>query len=629
MNDRPSIALARSPRSRGEEVGSLADYPPALIEVMLERVIASNTFRRSQRHRHFLEHVIRAGLAGQRDRLKEVIIGIEVFGRTLPIYDPRRDPIVRVEAGRIRDKLARFYDNEGAGEAFQIVIPIGNYMPQFVRRRVVGDGARPAPNQALAVLPFSNLSGDNEAAAFAFGLADQLIDTIGRVPGLRVVARMSALKARDASMDLKAIGKLLGVEHVVEGSLQRSGPRTRCIAQISRAKDSVRVWSQRFEHDAESDSDLFTFQDAIADAVLAAVSDLMQPQALPRPEGVAHSWSGLRPSGTENHEARDLFERARYLSQQRTFEGYSRAVTLLERAIALDASFPQAYSLLGSAYANRTGFNLEPTFPTFAKVEWAARRALELDPLDGEARSLLATIAYRVEYRWAEADALFQEALRLAPNSTMVHSSYAWSLVFNGRSEDALRHAKLSQDLDPLNLGLRANNASIAMHALDFNAAIDAFNSILQIEPDHVFSRIVGGITLMAMGQPDDAITHFDHVIHLTNGHASARFSRLCAQGLRGDLDDARLGLDQLMAEIGDRHYSRMNLGMTQTCLGDIDGAMHSLTQAAETRDLLFPSALVHPLFAPVRVDSRFDALLARFGLAPPQPYDARSPMRL
>lgn len=256
----------------------LTDYPAALIEVALERVIASDTFRRSQRHRDFLAHIVRAGLAGHQVQLKEVIIGLEVFGRALPDYDPRRDPIVRVEAGRIRDKLARFYDTEGAGEAFQLVIPIGSYLPRLGRRSAV---PKTIERLALAVLPFTGIAADSDDAAFAHGLVDQLIDTLGRIPGLKLVARLSASKAQELGADLRETGRVLAVDYVIEGSLQRRGARLRCVAHLSTTKDGLRIWSQRFDHDSDVGDDLFDFEDAIAEAVTKAVSAL--PVQLPPP----------------------------------------------------------------------------------------------------------------------------------------------------------------------------------------------------------------------------------------------------------------------------------------------------------------------------------------------------------
>ena len=597
----------------GDGAGALADYPAALIEVTLERLIASETFRRSQRHRQFLSHVIRAGLAGRRELLKEVIIGIEVFGRALPGYDPRRDPIVRVEAGRIRDKLARFYDNEGAGESFQIVLPVGNYMPLFVRRKFNAHSFRRPQAHSLAVLKFANLSNDAGDASFALGITDQLIDTIGRVPGLRVVARLSSLKARDAGMDLKSIGKLLGVDHVVEGSLQRSGSRLRCIAQLSRTKDSVRVWSQRFEHDTDVDDDPFGFQDTIAGAVLAVVSTLH----LPSPDSALPSRAirALVPAGTASREARDLFERARYLSQQRSHEALTSAIGLLQRAVDIDPSFAQAHSHLGSCYGSRVGLLSEPTYPRFHQIKHIALRALELDPLDGDARALLAGIVFRIERRWAVAEPMFHEALRVAPNSTLVHVSYAEALVYNGRSDEALQHTRLAQELDPLNLGLRAANARIAMFARRYDDALREFDAVLQLDPDHYFARVVRGITYLCMGDADAAMPNFDHFASMRTSHFTHSFGRIAAFGVRGDIDR---GIDELAAlrvEIGDRHFAYSNLALSQVCLGDVDGALASIEKAALAHELLFPCLPVHPLYGAIHRDPRYPALLARYGL--------------
>jgi serine/threonine-protein kinase len=333
--------------------------------------------------------------------------------------------------------------------------------------------------------------------------------------------------------------------------------------------------------------------------------------------GRRRALDGLFPARTANRDARDLFEQARHLSQQRTLDGYRKAIELLERAVVLDPEFAQAFSLLGMAYANRLGFNVEPTFPAFAQVERAARRALELDPIDGEARALLAVVAYRVEYRWNSARALFQEALRLAPNSTLVHSSFAWALVFNGHFDEAMHHVRLSQELDPLNLGLRASNAAVAMYARRFDFAIREFNTVLQLEPDHLFARVVLGVTYLSMGDPDSAMEHLESIGRAVPGHPGPTFCMVCVDGLRGAQDQGRRRLCALVADLGERHYSRVNLAMAQTCLGDFDEAFASLEHAAEVHDLLFVSVPTHALFAPLRNDPRYPALLQRHGLDP------------
>lgn len=605
-SDLPLDAASTAPSARRPA----AAYPRALVEAALERVVTSHTFRRSQPHRHFVEHVVRAALAGEHERLKEVIIGLEVFGRRLPLYDPRRDPIVRVEAGRVREKLARYYAAEGAGDAFEIVIPAGAYLPHLLRRKT--SIRAPRKLGSLAVLPFTNLSGHADDASFSSGLADQLIDTLGRVPGLRVVARVSAFKARANGTNLKSIGKLLGVDNIVEGSIQRSGSRVRCIAQLTRARDGSHIWSQRFEHNSASDDDFFAFQDRIADAVLAAAA----PSAAWHDDGSALSPAlSLRPVGTDNRQARDLFERGRYMAQLRTIEGYPKAIELLERAVALDPDFAQAYTLLGAARANFAAFVSEPTIPAFAQVELAARRVLELDPLDGDARALLGMVAYRIEFNWKKAEPLFRDALRLAPNSTVAHGSYAWGLVFNGRFDEAIAHARIARELDPLNIGLRANNALIHAYARDFDTAIAEAHAVLDLDAHHLFSHMLLGLTHLWLREPASALPYFERIATAAPEHPSAHFCMISVLGMRGEIERGTRELAALILRLGTSHYSQVNRATAEISLGDRRSAYESLERAAQARDVLFASIPADPLFGPCRDDPAFVALLQRHGL--------------
>lgn len=313
----------------------------------------------------------------------------------------------------------------------------------------------------------------------------------------------------------------------------------------------------------------------------------------------------------------DLFDRARYLMQQRSGDGYGKAIELLERAVLIDPTFAQAHSHLGSALANLIALKVAPTYPGFDTVKRASLRALTLDPLDGDALSLLATIAHRVDQAWATAEPMFQEAVRLAPNSPLVHSSYAWSLVYNGRFDDAMRHVRLSQELDPLNLGLRANNAAIAKFARLYDHAIGELKAVIELDGRHLFSHVFLGVTYLCTGQVDLAMPHFDLAIQFAPDHPTAHFCRVCVLGLRGRRDAGRRELRALLERLGDSHYARTNLAMAQTCLGDMDDALASMEHAGRVREIGFVALPSHPLFRHHHGDPRFTDLLARHGMAP------------
>ena len=597
-------------------------YAPALVEEALDRILGSATFRRSVRHRGFLRHVVRAALDGREDALKEIVIGLEVFGRGAGSYDPRSDPIVRVEAGRVREKLARYYADEGIADGFEIQLPVGGYLPRLARR------AAKSPVRSLgsfAVLPFENLSSQADDAVFCEALASAVIDLLGRVPGVRVVGRLSAGKAQSRTVDLKVVGKLLGVNHVVSGSVQRAGSRYRCIAQLFRTRDRVCVWSQRFESDVAGKTDLFAFQDRIADAVTAAI---------PRP-GAPADGSGTRRATRAraaiagSATARDLYERARYLVQVRSNEGLEKGIALLRQSIALDTGFAPAHSQLGIALSTWYGIMARPTLPAFREVEACARRALDLDPLDGEAHALIANIAFRVDRDWARAEPLFREALRVAPNSANAHHVYAVALVFNGRYVEAIEHARIAFDLDPLNVTVRIHLAVITVYARDYPTAIEEFHAILDIEPDHFYTHVMAGSTYLWAGVGDAAMHHFDRACEIAPGHPIPLFDRVFVQGMTGRRALGRQMLDALLTSLEGTHYQRYNRAMAESYLGDVDAMCATLRLAAAAHELLFVSLPLDPSFDAHRDDPRFVALMKEYGLPrlPPSPFAA--PLRV
>ena len=613
---RGPVSTARASHAAGTSYQPFAGHPPAIVIAALAKIVDSRTFRRSQRHRAFLQHVVNAALEGRHEELKEVVIGMEVFQRDIADYDPRQDPIVRVEAGRVREKLARYYADEGRADAFEIQIPVGGYLPQLSRRSAARSPVRSLGS--FAVLPFANLSSQPEDAMFCEALADQLIDLMSRVPGVRVVGRQSAVQARARSIDLKVLGKLLGVTHVIEGSVQRAGSRYRCIAQVSRVRDRVCTWSQRFESDlgTEPVMDLFAFQDRVAAAVTDAI-------AHPETADVRDSRPPAARVPGPDPEARDLYERARYLVQLRTREGFEKGIALLRRSIVLDATFAPAHSQLGIACSAYYGSMARPTLPAFREVEQHARNALELDPLDGDARALLATIVFRIDRDWPRAEPMFREALHVAPNSANAHQSYAAALVFNGRYVEAVQHARIALDLDPLNVMMRIHVAVITAYARDYRTAIEDLRAVLEIDKEHFFTHFMLGSVLLWAGDSDTARRHFDEAIRIAPDHSIPYFNRIFVHGFDGDRERGRQMLSDLLARLEGADYQLYNRAMAEAYLGDRNAMCATLRRSASAHELLFVSAPADPSFDPYRDDAEFVALMHTYRLPrlPPSPF--------
>jgi len=290
----------------------------AAIRSQLATILASSPFASALRSRRFLEYVINQRLAGCNNAIKETVIALEVFDRKLD-FDPRLDAIVRVEATKLRARLAEFYGAEGVNAVVVIEIPKGSYVPLFSFRAEIPDsqdasnlrpsatpaaavtmmGVGPAKSAlilvglilagaglwfgfrhrpsavpsleespAIAVLPFLNLSGEPGNAYFSDGLADQLTDALTRVDGLHVASRTSAFSFRDKPLGAVEIGTKLKVSSILEGSVQRSKDRMRITLQLIRTRDGYHLWSQTFDREFK---DIFDVQDEISRAVTHAL----------------------------------------------------------------------------------------------------------------------------------------------------------------------------------------------------------------------------------------------------------------------------------------------------------------------------------------------------------------------
>ena len=211
------------------------------IQTQLEKILASEVFAGSDRMSRFLRFTVDRVLQGQASHIKEYLLGLEVFDRSAS-YDPRIDPIVRVEARRLRSKLKQYYETEGRDDPMVIDFPKGSYVPVFAPRK--RQLRPPREDQTIAVLPFVNLSSDPENDYFSDGLTEELIHALTKIEGLRVVAWGSAFQFKGKVRDFQEIGQQLKVSTVLEGSVRREGDTLRIAAQLIRASDGQYLWSQ-------------------------------------------------------------------------------------------------------------------------------------------------------------------------------------------------------------------------------------------------------------------------------------------------------------------------------------------------------------------------------------------------
>ena len=280
-----------------------ARITPEAIRTQLEKILAAESFAGSERLRRFLRFTVEQALEGRADQLKEYVLAVEVFDRKKS-FDPRLESIVRVEAGRLRARLKKYYETEGRDDPVQIDYGKGSYIPVFewrgrsaspAWRRLLGywkaavvtavlllevvthepaslfwrnlsrgEPGRPPPT-SIAVLPFADLSPQNDQEYFSDGLTDELINRLSRIEGLRVVARTSSFQFKGKAQDIRKIGKELNVGGALEGSVRKTGNRLRITAQLVDVSDGFHLWSQMYEREMK---DIFEVQGEIAQAIV-------------------------------------------------------------------------------------------------------------------------------------------------------------------------------------------------------------------------------------------------------------------------------------------------------------------------------------------------------------------------
>jgi len=556
----------------------------------------------------FLQFVVERTLAGEGQNLKEYLIGVEVFDRR-PGYDPRVDPIVRVEARRLRAKLAEYYRTERSDTGVRIELPTGTYAPLFLSAERVQEPPVAAPvhtpersrEKTIAVLPFSNLSSEPDSDYFSDGLTEELTHVLTKVPGLRVVAWNSASTFKGRQSELAAAVEQLGADVVLRGSVRRAGGRLRTMAQLL-ARNGVVLWSESYDRQFE---DIFTIQGEIA---LAIVNALQLQLQYPVEE---------RPAAPNELQAWNLYLLGRYYWNTRSTENLQRSVECFQQAIAADPHSALAHLGLADAYTILADYGA--IGPEALKIaEAAARRATELDPRMAEPYATVALIRSIHDWKWDESEALYHRALELNPNCVTARHWFGIDyLAMLGRFEEAEAELVIARRLDPLSSIITEGIGHLYVMWGRLKEAEVLYLDLLR--RDTAFTRIFGSIgrLYVQMGEYQRAMELFECGLAREPETPSLLAALGQTYGLAGQRDRAVALLAQLEELSTRRQVSRTCFAVLQLGLGNTDAALTALEQAADRRDVPVVSLGVHPVYDPLRKHPRFRRLLERVNLTP------------
>jgi TolB-like protein len=356
---------------------------------------------------------------------------------------------------------------------------------------------------SIAVLPFDNLSDDAANQYFGDGLAEEILNTLSRIPGLRVAGRTSSFAFREEDRDLREIGDTLGVETILEGSVRRAGGRIRITAQLIDAKDGFHIWSDTYDRELTA-ANVFEIQDELSDAIAAALRPTLGE--VPTPTALARTERG---SVTEIA-AYDHLPEARALINRRGQNELRAAIRLLERVVAANPAYAAAHASLAEAWALLPYYENVDWNASLDRAEAAARRALSLDSTSVEAYTALANVL-RDHWEWAAADTAYRHALALGPENLETLAQYGQflgqvSLLNEGAVwDDAARILTEVAARDPLSAPRQLFPAFAFAYAGRMQEAIAAVERALEIDPNFDLARSVQWEVLAAASALDSA----------------------------------------------------------------------------------------------------------------------------
>ena len=500
------------------------------IRLNLEQMLASPAFGRSERPARFLRYLVEAALAGETNTLKESVIGCEVFSRPAD-WDPRLDPVVRQEAARLRKRIAQYYDSTENAPEVRIELPVGGYVPIFIRdapselvvvepevapppvvsdastkplavdaprkfsnRYYIGLGASLAllagslllwrslvqqqPPLSIVVIPFTNATGDHADQYFVDGLGSDLADTFSRFRKVRVVPRSAYLRLQgQATPNWRQLALRDGATHLLEGSVERRGDRVNFVVSLLEGATGKTLWTNTYRR---TTVDINPMEASVTESVSAALHLVPSSQTSPLP--------------LPSPESHDAYLKGMYELNRGTVESNAAAQAQLRRALALNPEYVQAYTGLAQAIWNRNiAAGTRPIMQERRQAEQLWEKALEIDPGYTPAHSGLAYFALQYDWDFKRAERELKAVLAAGENAG-AEENYAALCLILGRRAEANRHIDYARQLTPNDPNHLFNQINLLSLADRYPEAEEACRRLMLLIPKAIGPNRRSGI---------------------------------------------------------------------------------------------------------------------------------------
>ena len=452
-------------------------------------------------------------------------------------------------------------------------------------------------NFSICVMPFSNTSGDPDQEYFSDGITEDLITDISQIPDLAVVARNTSFTFKGTPADVTAVARQLGVTHIIEGSVRKSGNRLRITAQVVDGRTGHRLWGERYDREL---ADVFDIQDEISAAVVSALKLKLLPE-----QGEHHARPAPDPAAYQD------FLRGRHCWNRGTEEALNSAVSLFQQAIDRDPGFSRAYAGLADAFVQLGSHTYLDPQGAYARARAAAQAALELDPDLADAHSALGLIAFVHDWDAGAAEKHLSRAVANDPALATARHHYSRVLSSSGQHERAIEQARAAVDLDPLSIAAVVQLASAMNIAGGAEASIEQLRAAVAIFPDQfrIYYRLV--FAYGSAGRGNEAVEAAEQALGLAGRTMFALGALGYAKAIAGATDEARQIAREMEQASAKRYVCPFDIAVIYAALAERKPALAWLREALKVRDHAMLFAKVDPALKNLHSDPDFCALVS------------------
>jgi TolB-like protein/DNA-binding winged helix-turn-helix (wHTH) protein len=464
--------------------------------------------------------------------------------------------------------------------------------------------ARPSSERAvLAVLPFDNLSHDPDQEFFSDGLTEEMIAQLGKLnpKRLNVIARGSVARYKSSSLAANQIGRELGADYLLQGSVRHASGRVRITVQLIQARDQTDLWTESYDRELK---DILALQDSVARTIANQIRITL----------TAEQQTRLASPRTVDPEAYEDYLKGRYYWNKRTADGLEKASTYFQRAITRDPTYGAAYSGLADCNSGLAWHGFSSPAHALPRAETAARKAIEIDPQSAEAHASLALVLHH-RWDWQGAESEFKRALELDPQYANAHHWYGDYLSVKGQHDEALLEAREALKLDPLNLMISTWVALRYYVAQKYDLAVEQSRSTVELDRSFAAAHLLLGEAYRQTGRHEEALAELETAAKLSGENPLYRAQVAVAHALAGQRTEALRIITQLQKTSTKRYVSPYGLAQVYAALNDKEQTFRWLQTAYDDRAVWMSYLAVDPVFDRYRSDPRFQDLLRRLRL--------------